>query len=81
MPEPITSRAAAIAAKCRECIHDPMSAGTWREQVAACTSANCPLHDLRPVPRSCMAGRFIDREAIASLRVRLDKADRSSSMV
>ena len=81
MSKPIASRADAIAAKCRECIYDPMSAGTWREQVAACTSANCPLHDLRPVPRSCMAGRFINREAVAALRVRLDKADRASGMV
>ena len=79
MPSNTISRADAIAAKCRDCIHDPLSAGTWREQIAACTSANCDLHDLRPVPRSCMAGRFIDRAAIAALRVRLDETDRRRS--
>jgi hypothetical protein len=40
----------AIDAKCRDCIHDPIGGGgTWREQVEACSSANCPLHPLRPI--------------------------------
>lgn len=39
----------AINAKCRECIYDPIAGrGTWREQVEACVSANCPLHPVRP---------------------------------
>lgn len=42
---------AAIDAKCRECIYDPGSAGSWRVQVADCCSSNCPLHALRPMPR------------------------------
>jgi len=41
MTAPIVSRIDAIAAKCRDCIYDPLSAGTWREQVAACASASC----------------------------------------
>lgn len=42
---------AAINAKCRECIYDPLSGmGTWRQQVAACTAPNCPLYPLRPMP-------------------------------
>ncbi len=40
----------AINAKCRECIHDPLARGTWREQVQECTSAQCPLFPLRPLP-------------------------------
>lgn len=43
---------AAINAKCRSCIYDPGSGnGTWREQVEACTSGNCPLHPFRPLSR------------------------------
>lgn len=41
---------AAVNAKCRSCIYDPGSGnGTWREQVEACTSSNCPLHPFRPI--------------------------------
>lgn len=43
---------AAINAKCKSCIYDPGgSSGTWREQVEACSSANCPLHAVRPLSR------------------------------
>jgi hypothetical protein len=38
----------AIDATCRSCIYDPFAEGTWREQVTACVSANCPLHPVRP---------------------------------
>ena len=43
---------AAIDAKCKSCIYDPGSRGlgAWREQVAACSSTNCPLHPVRPLP-------------------------------
>lgn len=40
---------AAIDAKCKSCIYDPGARGNWREQVSACSSANCPLHPLRPI--------------------------------
>lgn len=41
---------AAINAKCKECIYDPLSGGgTWRQQVEACTSYKCPLFPVRPV--------------------------------
>jgi len=46
------TRGQAIAAKCRECIHDPHASGTWREQVATCHCSNCPLWRFRPLPRS-----------------------------
>jgi len=39
----------AINAFCRYCIYDPNGGnGTWREQVSACTSPDCPLYDFRP---------------------------------
>ena len=41
---------AAIDAKCKSCIYDPGARGNWREQVSGCSSANCPLHALRPIP-------------------------------
>lgn len=41
---------AAIDAMCKSCIYDPGNGnGTWREQVEACLSSNCPLHPLRPI--------------------------------
>lgn len=40
----------AVNAKCAECIYDPaaLGAGTWRAQVEACTSFECPLFKFRP---------------------------------
>ncbi len=44
------TRQAAIAAKCRDCIFDPMAKGSWKEQIADCASSPCALHPFRPVP-------------------------------
>lgn len=34
---------------CKHCIYDPGKGnGTWRQQVEACTSPNCPLYEVRP---------------------------------
>ena len=42
---------AAINAKCKSCLYDPGNgAGGWLEQVQACSSSNCPLHPVRPLP-------------------------------
>ena len=39
-----------INAFCRWCIYDPKSGiGTWRQQVEACTSPDCPLYAVRPL--------------------------------
>jgi len=43
----------AIDAHCRACIFDPGTNGGWREQVASCSSSNCHLHAVRPMPRGC----------------------------
>jgi hypothetical protein len=43
------TRGQAIAANCRECIHDPQAFGTWREQVAACPCTKCTLWTCRPI--------------------------------
>ncbi len=41
----------AINSKCRECIYCPISGnGSWRQQVAACTSKTCALYPVRPKP-------------------------------
>jgi len=39
-----------IDAKCVECIYDELDVGTWREQVARCSSYTCPLRPVRPQP-------------------------------
>lgn len=58
--------------KCRECIYDPLSRGAWREQVAACISAHCALHPVRPLPRSCTVGGQACADRIAALRAKLE---------
>lgn len=64
----------AVNAHCRACIYDPLAAGAWREQVAACTSSPCALFDVRPVPRDCTVGGCIDPVAVAAVRAKLDSA-------
>jgi len=39
---------AAINAKCKDCIYDPLAGGTWRAQVEGCTCRICPLWPVRP---------------------------------
>ena len=39
-----------VEEKCKECIYDPGAKGTWKAQVAECTSFDCPLYPVRPVP-------------------------------
>lgn len=70
-----TSLRTAINAKCRECIYDPAIRGAWREQVADCCSANCPLHPVRPVPRECMAAGQICPVKVAEVRAKLARTD------
>lgn len=39
-----------VNAHCKACIYDNLGgAGTWREQVEACTSRDCDLYEIRPV--------------------------------
>jgi hypothetical protein len=62
----------AVNAHCKACIYDPIARGTWREQVADCASANCHLHDVRPVPRDCMVAGRICRDKVREVRAKLD---------
>lgn len=44
---------AAINAKCKECIYDPIGGrGNWRQQVEACTALSCPLWLVRPTSKA-----------------------------
>ncbi len=55
------SRTKAINEKCKDCIYDPKIAGTWREQVSACTSEKCcALWPYRPIS---IAGINANRKA------------------
>ena len=38
----------AINAQCYDCIYDKTDIGTWRQQIEACPSINCPLYCQRP---------------------------------
>lgn len=46
------TRGQAINMMCKSCIYDPHpdAHGTWREQVGACGSVDCPLWCFRPLP-------------------------------
>lgn len=46
----MTSRSDCIERKCKECIYDSSEKGTWRQQVQHCTSYDCPLFGVRPLP-------------------------------
>lgn len=39
-----------VTAFCCHCIFDPYQQGTWLQQIAACTSTDCPLFSVRPRP-------------------------------
>lgn len=44
----------AIDRKCRDCVYDPCSPGSWRQQVTLCTVDLCPLHHVRPKTTSAI---------------------------
>lgn len=47
----------AINAFCKGCLYDPNGGtGTWREQVSACTSRDCPLYAVRPTAKPGVRG-------------------------
>lgn len=42
---------AVIDAMCKRCLYDPGNGnGGWRKQVQGCSSSNCALHPVRPLP-------------------------------
>lgn len=57
------TRGEAIAAYCRQCIHDPQAFGTWREQVATCACTDCPLWRFRPLQQSASCPHWIKARA------------------
>lgn len=42
----------AIDQKCKSCLYDELALGSWRAQIAACSSPDCPLYGVRPLPAS-----------------------------
>ncbi|MGR6327994.1 hypothetical protein ACU5AX_02910 [Sphingomonas sp. XXL09] len=63
----------AIAAMCRQCNYDELSAGTFLEQTAACACPNCPLYGKRPLPRGYRKFGAIDPEQVAAVRAKLER--------
>lgn len=45
------SKARAIREKCKDCIYDDCSPGTWLQQVTECESTECALWKVRPVSK------------------------------
>ena len=46
------TRQQAINAKCKDCIYDDKTEGTWRMQVEQCELTACALYPYRPKSRS-----------------------------
>lgn len=67
----------AIELKCRDCNFDEPSAGTFLQQTAACECASCPLHALRPMPKGYRVNGVIDAAKLATLRERIEAANRA----
>lgn len=61
------TRGAATAAFCKGCIYDPAAAGTWAEQVSACSAIDCPLWRFRPLTRNANAPAWIKSRDPADL--------------
>lgn len=62
----------AINDKCKDCIYDPASNGTWRQQVSLCCVKSCPLWGLRPksaspIPESALSWYGVDLAEIQAL--------------
>ena len=78
-----------INAKCRECICDPLDAGSAAQQIACCVASDCPLHSVRPITATVIPSRLLERLHItpeqldARVRgfVRLDAAAPESGQI
>lgn len=55
----------AINAMCRDCICDPLDAGSAAQQIACCVSTDCPLHPVRPITTTAIPIRLLDDYHIA----------------
>ena len=50
----------AVNAMCRSCAYDPTDLGTAAQQIACCTSRECPLHAVRPVTTKEIPARLLE---------------------
>jgi hypothetical protein len=49
----------AVNEKCADCCHDPLDKGTRAQQIAACTSSDCPLHSVRPITATTLPASLL----------------------
>lgn len=54
----------AINDHCKNCVYDPVAAGTWRAQVTLCSVTSCALHPVRPTTKSAIPESTLDYYAI-----------------
>lgn len=59
----------AINAKCRECICDPLDAGTAAQQIACCVASHCPLHSVRPITATVIPIELLERYHVPITRL------------
>lgn len=44
----------AVNEACKQCVVDPCSPGTWKQQVTLCSVEKCPLWNVRPQTASAI---------------------------
>ena len=64
----------AIDNMCKDCTYDELDKGTWRQQVAACTTKTCPLHSVRPVSAKNNT-TYLTSELLDHWRIKVEDLD------
>lgn len=69
-----------INESCKDCIYDPASSGTWRQQVALCSVKSCTLYDVRPkptspIPESTLRWYGVDLAESQALKADIEEVD------
>ena len=54
---------------CKNCIYDPKSAGTWRQQVTLCSVTSCALYSVRPATKAPIPESVLKYYGVTELEI------------
>ena len=54
---------------CKNCIYDPKSLGTWRQQVSLCTVTNCAFYPVRPATKAPIPESVLKYYGVTELEI------------
>ena len=72
------SRAAAVKAKCIDCIYDPLAAGSKLVQTTLCSCYSCPLWPYRPKTKSPISGKVLRYYGITDVQAHIAEGMRQN---